>query len=226
VISVGFFRFCSLWIVTFFAIALTRGWPFAGGMSLRCLSLVVLLGAGALAGAADPAGSSLDSLVKNSPFGTAASAATGGETAQLEFRGVMVEKGEQFFSFFDASSRTSQWVGLKESGAPFQVQSYDSGTQTVKLVYRSQPFTLTLKRAQIIVQAPPPPGTGPAVKSIGPAVGPAQPADNAAQMAQVAEEIRRRRSLRTGGQPPMPVPTPATSGGPLPIPVQSTPNRP
>jgi len=195
-------------------------------MSPRCLSLVALLGAGVLAGAAEPAVSSLDSLVKNSPFGTAAAGAPGGEAAQLEFRGVMVDHGEHFFSFYDAASRTSQWVGIKEAGAPYSVQSYDSATQTVKVVYRNQPFVLTLKRAQIIVQAPPPPGTGPAIAPGGPAIAPAQSPDNAAQMAQVAEEIRRRRSLRAGGQPPMPAPAPANTGGPVPTPVQSTSTRP
>lgn len=167
---------------------------------------------------AEPAKAPLDNLVKNSPFGSTASAgAAGQENAQLEFRGVMVDKGEQFFSFFEPSSRQSQWVGLKETGAPYSVQSYDSATQTVKVLYRNQTLSLTLKRAQIIVQAAPPlpPPGGPVVMAgPAPAVGAPAPGDEAARLAQVAEEIRRRRALRAQGQPP--TPQPANPGAPVP----------
>lgn len=173
--------------------------------------------------AAEPAKPALDSLVKNSPFGSAASPViAGAESGQLEFRGVIVDKGETFFSLFEPSTRQSQWVGLNESGAPYTVQGYDSATQTVKVLYRNQTLSLTLKRAQVIVQAAPSvapvgpapaPGGAPAVVS-----GPAP--DEAARLAQVAEEIRRRRALRAQGAIPQPPPAPsnAISPGGLPLP--------
>lgn len=193
-------------------------------MRLRCRPFAILFGLGAVAAsAADAAKPSLDSLVKNSPFGSAASpGAPGPESGTLEFRGVIMDNGEQFFSFFEPANRQSQWVKLNEAGAPYTVQSYDSATQTVKVLYRSQPLTLTLKRAQVIVQAPPPvpmPGPGGApVASPAAVVNPGAPsADEAARLAQVAEEIRRRRALRAQGGAPVPQPMPATpSSAPVP----------
>lgn len=175
--------------------------------------------------AAEPAKPALESLVKNSPFGSAAApAVAGAESGQLEFRGVMVDKGETFFSLFEPSTRQSLWVGLNESGAHYTVQSYDSTTQTVKVLYRNQPLSLTLKRAQVIVQNPPPvqsvaPGANPAPGGAQ-VVGAPSPADEAARLAQVAEEIRRRRALRAQGPVPQPQPLPAntTSPGGPPLP--------
>jgi len=202
-------------------------------MRRSVLSFAALLGLAALtAPAAEPAKGELDSLVKNSPFGSATTARNPGpESSQLEFRGMFVDQGEQFFSFFESATNTSQWVGLKETGTPYTVQSYDAATNTVKVLFRNQPFTLTLKRAQIIVQAPPPPAQFPVTSP--PAVGPGQPGaavgaptpgDEAARLAQVAEEIRRRRALRAQGGPQAgPRPMPANVSAPSTLPI---PNRP
>lgn len=169
--------------------------------------------------AAEPAKPALDSLVKNSPFGSATSPViAGAESGQLEFRGVMVDKGETFFSLFEPSTRQSQWMGLNETGAPYTVQGYDSATQTVKVLYRNQTLSLTLKRAQVIVQAPPPttfpPNTPPAPGGAPVVTGGPAPADEAARLAQVAEEIRRRRALRAQGAVPQPLPMPANAASP------------
>ncbi len=201
-------------------------------MRLRCRHFAVLLGLGAVAAsAADDTKPSLDSLVKNSPFGSATSpAAPGMEAGGLEFRGVIVDNGEPLFSFFETANRQSNWVKLNESGAPYTVQSYDAENQSVKVLYRSQPLTLTLKRAQIIVQAPPPPMAVPAAGG-APAVSPtavvnpsAPSADEAARLAQVAEEIRRRRALRSQGGPP--IPQPQIQPAPNIRPATPVPNRP
>src|SRR5690606_30929856 len=67
-----------------FGVALGRGWVFVPVMRLRCRSLGILLGVGVVAASAaepaatepaatDPAKPALDNLVKNSPFGSAAS---------------------------------------------------------------------------------------------------------------------------------------------------------
>lgn len=215
----------------FFGVALGRGWVFVPRMRLRCRSLAVLLGVGAVAAfaaepaATEPAKPALDSLVKNSPFGSAASPViAGADSGQLEFRGVIVDKGETFFSLFEPSTRQSQWVGLNESGAPYTVQGYDSATQTVKVLYRNQTLNLTLKRAQVVVQAAPPPTTfppnTPPAPGGAPAVAAASSPDEAARLAQVAEEIRRRRALRAQGAIPQPQPAPsnATSPGGPPLP--------
>lgn len=195
-------------------------------MICRVTCLAVLLGLGAgLAPAAEPAKGPLDNLVNNSPFGSTAAAPGTTGPSQLEFRGMFVDRGEQFFSFYDPASRTSQWVSMKDTGAPYTVQSYDSATQTVKVLFRNQPFTLTLKRAQVVVQALPAPQS-PAGGSPGVVAGAPVPAvvaptsgDEAARLAQVAEEIRRRRALRAqGGQPPQPQPPSGNPSAPIPQP--------
>lgn len=197
-------------------------------MNCRVPCLAVLLGLGAvLVPAAEPAKAPLDNLVKNSPFGTSAAPGPGAENSQLEFRGTFTDQGEQFFSFFDPATRTSQWVSLKETGAPFTVQGYDSATQTVKVLFHNQTFNLSLKRAQIVVQAmPTPTPANPAQPGVAmpptPSVGAPMPGDEAARLAQVAEEIRRRRALRAQGLPPQPQPQPQpanpSSSGPQPVP--------
>lgn len=183
--------------------------------------------------AAEPAKGQLDSLVKNSPFGSSATARTPGtESSLVEFRGMFVDQGEQFFSFYEAGSNTSQWVGLKETGTPFTIEGYDSSTQTVKVTYRNQPLTLTLKRAQIVVQAMPTPTTFPVTSppatgtgQPAPAVRGANPGEEAARLALVAEEIRRRRALRSqpAGGPPPPQAVPANSPRTTPLPPPTRP---
>jgi len=193
---------------------------------MRCCSpiIVFLLGWG-IAAAADPVvpASPLDSLVRNSPFGSvgAAGPATA-ESGQLEFRGMMVDKGESFFSFYEPATRKSQWVGLKEAGAPYTVQSYDSTTQTVKVLYRNQPLSLTLKRSQIIVQSQPTAGPVPVMVPGGPVVAAPSSSEEAARLAQIAEEIRRRRALRTQGTPQTPMPEGVSPSGPVPQPINSS----
>jgi hypothetical protein len=195
-------------------------------MICRVSCLAVLLGWGAgLAPAAEPAKGPLDSLVNNSPFGSTAAPGAPAGPSQLEFRGVFTDQGEQFFSFFDPATRTSQWVSMKETGAPYTVQSYDTATQTVKVLFRNQPFTLTLKRAQVTVQALPAPqapvaGPQPAAApgAPAPAVGAPTSSDEAARLAQVAEEIRRRRALRAQGLPPQSQTPPVNPSAPTPQP--------
>jgi hypothetical protein len=150
-----------------------------------------------------------DSLIKNSPFGSAATPGgqPGSDGSGLEFRGVFVDKGEPYFSIHEAGTRSSQWVGLKESGQPYVVEGYDIDKGSIQVKYRNQVMNLALKRSQVVVQAMPMPT--PATTNLSgagiPAIA-ASPAsqDEATRMAQVAEEIRRRRALRAPpGQVPM-----------------------
>jgi hypothetical protein len=97
---------------------------------------------------------------------------------------------------------------LKEANQPYVVESYDSEKGSIQVKYRGQTMTLSLKLAQVIVQAPPAnaaqsPANTPAVMTN------AAPADEAGRLAQVAEEIRRRRALRS---PVGPVPLPNSTG--------------
>ena len=204
-------------------------------MKRRVVCLVVFWGVSVIrAYPAEPAPGQFDGLVKNSPFGqTAVTGAPGGnEASPLEFRGVFLDKGKYFFSLHETASRSGQRVGLKESGQPYFVESYDSAQGSIQVKYRNQMMPLTLKRAQIVVQAPPPlqPSTG---STVG---GNPAPTDEASRLALVAEEIRRRRALRApGGLPrqnaagnpslsgPIPPQTnPGNSRGPGPVPQQNT----
>lgn len=193
---------------------------FVKPMICRKVCLVALLGVGSvLVRAADPvpvvpaeapAPGQFDSLITNSPFGMAAAPGVqpGSDGSGLEFRGVFVDKGEPYFSVHDSANRSSQWVGLKESGQPYVVESYDLDKGSIQVKYRNQVMNLALKRSQVVVQAMPMPAPagGPQFTPGVPAIA-ANPAsqDEATRMAQVAEEIRRRRALRAPpGQGPQP----------------------
>lgn len=204
--------------------------PDKGGLShrfkttaLTWLAMPVLLLAGS---------PPLDELVKNSPFGNApAPGAAGAQSdAQLEFRGVLVDGGETFFSLYDTSTRSSLWVGLNEPGNPFVVESYDEAKGSVSVNFRGRVLSVALKQARIVAMpaAPmPAPGAGgpPAVVAGAPGTVNAVPADEAARLSQIAEEIRRRRALRAqmmqqNANAPVAVPAPRPNSQPPP---QNTP---
>ncbi len=195
----------------------------------RCVRSIVLL---LLAGAgsslrAEPEPGKFNSLIKNSPFGQPVQAAESRATegSQLEFRGVFRDGNEEFFSIYESASRSSLWVGLRETGHNFTVDSYDSGNATVVVKYNNQPVTLSLKRSQVVVQALAPNVPVPAMASNRQPVNvtgtATAPADEAQRMAQVAEEIRRRRALRAQGGPgPQQMASPGNLPRPMPLPAQ------
>jgi hypothetical protein len=195
--------------------------------SFRGAFLLVGLGTITGLGTVHADGPDLNGLVANSPFGKAGQAPdAAGTTGPLELRGVFIDQGERFFSLYDVSSRRALWVGLKEPGNPFVVQAYDEAQGVVTVEYQGQVHAVTLKQAKVAA-LPVPVGPGPSATpagSPGPAVQTAP--DEAARLAQIAEEIRRRRALRAQAaqmprnQPPSPVPSPATS------PAAATPPRP
>jgi len=184
---------------------------------MRPLPLLAFLAVPALA--QTPAAPSLQNLVQNSPFGTAtpvgqAAAAAG----PLEFRGTFVDRGERFFSIADTASRRAEWVSLNESGRPFLVKNYDPESETVTLDYQGRSMSLKLRTARITAMAMPPPqvaaqpqpGQLPGPVPLPAAALSAPGATEAQRLAQVAEEIRRRRALRqqTQQQPTPPAPQP------------------
>lgn len=143
----------------------------------------------------------LDGLVSNSPFSgpAAAPVVVGNTDSALELRGVLVDRGETFFSLYDSSSRSSRWVGLNEPGNPFVVQQYDSTSAQAVVQYQGRNLILSLKQAKVvaIAAAPtsaatnrPPPANPPA------SAAPGATADEARRLAAVADEIRPRRTLR------------------------------
>lgn len=57
----------------------------------------------------------MDVLLNNSPFSGPAAAPAAANTktdSLLEFRGVLVDRGETFFSLYETASHFSLWVGL------------------------------------------------------------------------------------------------------------------
>jgi hypothetical protein len=180
--------------------------------SRSLLLLIALMGAGSLRAQA-PAPTGLDALLTNSPFGQRAS--DNGATAPgaaLELRGVIVDSGEVLFSLFDPAAKASRWVGLNEPGNPFTVRSYDSAKGEVKVAYQGRDIVLGLKQATVIALAAPPVAVP--ISSVNPppnaASGP--PNDEAVRLAQIAEEIARRRALRAQARqqanPAIPTPAP------------------
>ncbi len=190
--------------------------------SSAALLLLALVLSPAAGRAAPPA---LDNLLQSSPFGGPAGSAAGARSdAPLEFRGVLVEGGESFFSIYESATHSSLWVGVNEPGNPYKVQAYDAVKGVVTVEYKGGLVTLPLKQAKVLVLAPtaPAPTTGPS-----PAGGPVGPgnvttANPAGDPVKMMEEIRRRRALRQQAvQPGGPLPTPGPSVNPppaLPVP--------
>jgi hypothetical protein len=167
-------------------------------MISREVCLVVLLCmSGPMVQSSEPASGKLDRLIKNSPFGQPASttgAQAGNEVSPLEFRGVLVEKGEYFFSLYEPAVCSGQWVRLKEIGQPYVVESYDGANGSIQVKYRNQVMTLTLNPGQIIVQAAPSIIPTTAVSPPTSAVSPTS-SEESLRLAHVAGEIRRRLAL-------------------------------
>lgn len=167
---------------------------------LRRISLFpVLFGVSALGWVASAAAQDLSGLLQRSPFGSTATGQTVAAEGPLEFRSVMVDQGEMFFSIYQPANQTGLWVALNEAGNPFTVRSYDDKTETVTVEFQGRTMALALKQAKIhaFVQKNPvmPQGGAPA-PGAPPSAAPANAADEAGRLARVAEEVRRRRALR------------------------------
>lgn len=161
-----------------------------------------------LVASAQPAAPSLQNLISNSPFGSAAQAGAGPVAATpLEFRGTFVDHGERFFSVLDTASRRAEWVGLNEPGRPFAVKSYDPERESIVLEFQGRSMDLKLHSARITA-APMPQPSAPVAGNNAPQNVPGRPAQaapsttEAQRLAQVAEEIRRRRALRQQASQP------------------------
>jgi len=116
---------------------------------------VWFLGAGLLALAVPVYPAGFESLLRSSPFGQPATGSAGGPTAQpLEFRGVMLEGGKEYFSIHETKTRNSMWLGFNEPGQPFLVREYDSARGIITVEYQGSVIALPLKNAVILVSSP------------------------------------------------------------------------
>ncbi|HEY4245443.1 MAG TPA: hypothetical protein VGM64_01240 [Lacunisphaera sp.] len=215
-------------------------------MSLRPFIIVLVSASMAIQlwgadAAAAPAKMDLSGLVNNSPFGTLRSGGAGGNasTEPFEFRAILEENNNKFFSIYETATRRSNWVELNDPVNGFSIKSYDAGKQAITVDYQGKAMTLAIKQAPAVAQVyqAPPPQTGPVPVMQTPGnpslqAGPTMPtAIDQQRIQQIQEEIRRRRALRNqaivpnvnsqGGQPHYgegPRPQPSNSSGPQLIP--------
>jgi len=131
-----------------------------------------------------------ESLLRSSPFGQPAVDTAGGSAVQpLEFRGVMIEGGKQYFSIHETKTRKSMWIGVNESGQPYQLRDYDEARGILKVEYQGSLLALSLKNAVIVVSSPE--NAKPATPDINSAAP--SPSPNP-RIRQLAEEAARRRA--------------------------------
>jgi hypothetical protein len=137
---------------------------------------------------------------------------------------MFTERGEPFFSLYDTAARRGMWVGLNEPGQLITVLSYDADKGVVAVEYQGRSFSIALKQARVIAPAvavgPVPGAAAPANTAAPQAIAGQIAPEEAARLAQITEEIRRRRALRAQAlqlpQAAAPTQAPAPSAGPMP----------
>ena len=91
----------------------------------------------ALLGVGPASAVSLDSLVKNSPFGgTGTAAGPGAAPSTLEFRGMYAEGGVNYYSIYNTETKLSSWVAEGEApsvNVPVVIKGFEAGTELVQL---------------------------------------------------------------------------------------------
>lgn len=138
-----------------------------------------------------------DSLTGNSPFPSPPPAvANAAVEAGLEFRGVLVDDGEQLFCIYDPSTRLSRWVAANEPGNPFTVQSYDADQATVAVQYGERVLRLAMKQARVVLLVQNPPPAQPAPVPPPAASAGTAGVEETSRLTAAVEEVRRRRALR------------------------------
>jgi hypothetical protein len=110
----------------------------------RGASLLIFVSCGPLQGS-----DRLDGLVNRSPFqpdkptGGAVAAPT---TSQVEFGGYLVEGGRPVVSLTDLANGRSFWVGLKDTTAPYFIETLDRNLPAVTLRMGDRLLTLPLRK--------------------------------------------------------------------------------
>lgn len=153
----------------------------------------------------------LESLVRDSPFLPITGAApitASGEGGPLEFRSVVFELGEFFFSIYDQSARESKWVTFGETDLPYVVRSYNQEEDILTIDYQGRNLALKLQSAHTAGQitdgtSPAPlPSAGEGGQNAGrstqseasaPSSSSGVDAAQSQRLQEMADEIRRRR---------------------------------
>jgi hypothetical protein len=130
-----------------------------------------------------PAAATDAGLVDRSPFLPAGLAGDPARTGPLyELRGIMSSSGGTRYYIYDLSKRSGAWVGLNETGYPFEVSLADSSLDTVTLdVAGFGPLPLTLHESEVLPMGGAP-RTGWAVTSGGYNPADSSPGSPALQM--------------------------------------------
>jgi hypothetical protein len=160
-----------------------------------------------LLAAAVPAWAVPESLLRNSPFMPAGSAAPTQPTqpGRLELRGIMAIGGTPKFTIFDTSNNRAIWLAVGESDGGIRVSAFDPATEAVTVELDGQSQRLTMKEAQIVNVAVAMPTPTANVMPSPPAGANPAPAGNEQEIQErrnrIVEELRRRRALRQAPQP-------------------------
>lgn len=144
-------------------------------------------------------GADLQPLLDNSPFGRAPApepvVVTSNE-ALLEFRSLVVEGGQRYFSIFDPTAQRGYWVAEGEEAGGISVASYNEDDQQLEVQQGGRTLNLVIKTANIVAGAAPLPGApGASAQTRTPQVRTTGAADPK-RLEAVAAEVRRRRALR------------------------------
>lgn len=135
----------------------------------------------------------LNGLVTNSPFG-GKEAVAAQPVSNFEFRGMVQEGDVLFFNIYDQQKKTASWLALDGESAGLKVEKYDATTQQLSLRDGTRQLQLTLKQAVVTLVAAEPEAK--ALDSNSPSGFVLAP-DEKANLQKIAEEIRRRRELRS-----------------------------
>lgn len=138
--------------------------------------------------------SGLESLIKNSPFGTSSTAQTNSKNeAPLEFRGVLTESGIAYFSIYESATSRSAWVKLNQDDArSYIAKDYDWETRKLTVSYQGRDLVLDMAADS---------SPAPIPAAVQPSPNPADPTatnttSEAQRLSNIAAEIKRRRALR------------------------------
>ncbi|HKB57961.1 MAG TPA: hypothetical protein VKC51_10255 [Lacunisphaera sp.] len=139
----------------------------------------------------------LGGLLANSPFGSPRAGTPGSGTGEpLEFRAVLEENGNRFFSIYETTAHRSNWVDLNDPVNEFSVKDYDAAHDSVTVEYQGKPLKLALKRAAPVVAAAPAALPGNVAPPSNRSAQVVQTPVPAQQLQQIRDEINRRRALR------------------------------
>lgn len=156
------------------------GWP-----ALRWGALLLAL-------AAPLAAETWQKLLGNSPFGSPKVEAVETPAANFEFRGFVQEGDVHFFNIYDPTQKKSHWLTTDTESNGLKVEQFNSSSRQLVLAQGGRQITLPLKEAKVTLKAIQPPSPLEPPTPSG-AISP----EEKNNLQKIAEEIRRRRALRS-----------------------------